>query len=164
MRGVYKKIYVWEPDKTNVATLKKNLGKLDNIVYVPCGMWDKETELMFLENGGTDARLVDEGCQFTVGTDLDIATRIKVNSIDNVCAGDKVTFIKMDIEGSELAALEGAVRVIKRDKPRLAICVYHKPEDLYEIPFWIKETVPEYKLYLRHHTNAIIETVLYATL
>ena len=90
--------------------------------------------------------------------------RIPVDSIDNVCSGDKVTFIKMDIEGSEMEALKGAENVIKRDKPRLAICIYHKPEDLYEIPFWVKETVPEYKLYIRHHSNLQNETVLYATL
>ena len=89
---------------------------------------------------------------------------VKVNSIDNVCAEDKVTFIKMDIEGSEIEALKGAVNVIKRDKPRLAICIYHKPEHLYEIPFLVKETVPEYKLYIRHHCDNCADTVLYATI
>ena len=162
--GGYKRIYAWEPDEANMATMKKKLNKLHDIVYVPCGMWDKKTELVFLTNGGTDARIPDANSQVTVGTDLDVATRIAVDSIDDVCAEDKVTFIKMDIEGSELAALRGAVNVIKRDRPRLAICVYHKLEDIYEIPFWIKETVPEYKLYIRHHTLTENETVLYATL
>lgn len=110
----------------------------------------------FLEEGTTGSKITDS-------TDA-ATTVIDVDSIDNVCSGDKVTFIKMDIEGSELEALRGAVNVIKRDKPRLAICIYHKPEDMYEIPFWIKETVPEYKLYIRHHTDGILETVLYATL
>ncbi len=164
--GGYKRIYAWEPDEANMATMKKKLKKLRDIVYVPCGMWDKETELMFIENGRSNSRIVDANCENLSAADVDsdVNTRIKVNSIDNVCAQDKVTFIKMDIEGSELAALEGAVNVIKRDKPRLAICIYHKPEDLYEIPFWIKETVPEYKLYIRHHTLTENETVLYATL
>ena len=72
--------------------------------------------------------------------------------------------IKMDIEGSELEALKGSKKVIQRDKPRLAICIYHKPEDMTEIPLYIKELVPEYKLYIRHHSNAGTETVLYAVM
>lgn len=51
--------------------------------------------------------------------------------------------------------------MVKRDTPRLAICIYHSLEDLYEIPFWIKETVPEYKLYIRHHSDNECETVVY---
>ena len=70
----------------------------------------------------------------------------------------------MDIEGSEQDALLGAAGIIRRDRPRLAICIYHKPEDLYEIPFLIKELVPEYRLYIRHHSDTYAETVLYATL
>lgn len=78
--------------------------------------------------------------------------------------GDKVTFIKMDVEGSELESLKGAKNTILRDKPKLAICIYHKPEDMVTIPLYIKELVPEYKLYVRHHSNSWAETVLYAVL
>lgn len=70
----------------------------------------------------------------------------------------------MDIEGSELEALKGAVHTIQRDKPKLAICIYHKPEDMTEIPLYIKSLVPEYKLYVRHHSNCCTETVLYAVM
>lgn len=70
--------------------------------------------------------------------------------------------IKMDVEGSELESLKGAKRTIQRDKPKLAICIYHKPEDMTEIPMFIKELVPEYRLYVRHHSNSDLETVLYA--
>ena len=68
----------------------------------------------------------------------------------------------MDVEGAELESLKGAQKVIQRDKPKLAICIYHKPEDMVEIPLYIKELIPEYKLYIRHHSNYIFETVLYA--
>lgn len=94
----------------------------------------------------------------------DAVTKIQVDTIDNLCGEEKVTLIKMDIEGSEQAALRGAVNVIKRDKPRLAICIYHTFEDLYEIPFMIKDMVPEYKIYIRHHAYSHCETVVYATL
>lgn len=74
----------------------------------------------------------------------------------------KVDFIKMDIEGSEEAALRGAAKTIRKFKPKLAICAYHKPNDLCVLPKLIKELVPEYKLYLDHFTVNFTETVLFA--
>ena len=68
----------------------------------------------------------------------------------------------MDIEGAELEALKGARNTILKDKPDLAICVYHKNEDIIEIPRYILELDPEYELYLRHYDLAEYETVLYA--
>lgn len=70
----------------------------------------------------------------------------------------------MDIEGAELEALEGCRNIIAHDKPKLAICLYHKAEHLWEIPFYIHQLVPEYKFYIRHHSKDFCETVLYATL
>lgn len=137
--------------------MKRTVKNLSNVVLVPYGLWSEKTVLSFRNDGSGIST-------FTNGDDDADVITVDVDSIDNVCSGDKVTFIKMDIEGSELEALKGAENVIRRDKPRLAICIYHKPEDLYEIPFWVKETVPEYKLYIRHHSARESETVLYATL
>lgn len=68
----------------------------------------------------------------------------------------------MDIEGSELNALRGATETIKRDRPTLTICVYHKAEDLITIPQFIKNLYSDYKFYLRKHTQiAETELVLY---
>lgn len=150
-KDYYKKIYAWEPDGRNRERLTKVCRGHKNIEIIPFGMWSKRTVLHFNDvNGGNS--FIDEN-----GT-----AELQVDSIDNLCAGEKVTFIKMDVEGSEAEALHGAEHVIRRDKPRLAICVYHKPEDLYEIPFLIREMVPEYKLYIRHHSFTPHETVLYA--
>ena len=68
------------------------------------------------------------------------------------------------IEGAELEALKGAKETIQRDKPKLAVCIYHRPEDMVEIPLYIKQLVPDYKLYIRHHSNTAGETVLYAVM
>ena len=73
-----------------------------------------------------------------------------------------VDFIKMDIEGYEQAALHGSKSILKEFKPRLAICAYHKPEDLWEIPLLIKSFNPGYKLYFEHHTSLFHEAVFYA--
>lgn len=86
-----------------------------------------------------------------------------MDSVDNVLQGNKATFIKMDIEGAELKALEGAADTIRRWKPLLAISLYHKPEDLLTIPQYIRSLNAEYTFYLRgHHPELAIELVLYA--
>ena len=121
-------------------------------------MWSGRSELHFDQKGQGGSMLLEND-----SADADDIESVVVDSIDNQCAQDRVTFVKMDVEGAEMEALKGAVNVIKRDHPKLAICIYHKPEDLYEIPFWIHEMFPEYKLYLRHHMYCIHETVIYAT-
>ena len=70
--------------------------------------------------------------------------------------------IKMDIEGAELDVLYGAKETIRRYKPLLAVCVYHKRDDLLTIPQYIKSIVPEYKLFLRAYERMATEVVLYA--
>lgn len=75
---------------------------------------------------------------------------------------DKISFIKLDIEGAELRSLQGAGRIILRNRPRLAVCLYHKKEDYWKISCYLKSLVPEYRLYIRHYSNYSAETVLYA--
>ena len=72
------------------------------------------------------------------------------------------TFIKMDIEGAEKEALMGAKEIIKRRKPKLAICAYHKPEDIYELPQTILGIRDDYRFVLRQHEYGCYDTVLYA--
>ena len=91
----------------------------------------------------------------------DSKNRVSITTIDEEVK-DNVTFIKMDIEGMELEALKGAEETIRRCKPKLAICAYHKKEDLIEIPQYIKSIRPDYKLYLRAHEPTLSELVLYA--
>lgn len=72
---------------------------------------------------------------------------------------DKGHFIT---EGAELEALRGASETIRKDNPRMAICIYHKPEDLYQIPGYLLSLVPEYRFKIRQYTSMNWETVLYA--
>jgi FkbM family methyltransferase len=76
--------------------------------------------------------------------------------------GRPITFVKMDIEGAELAALQGAAEIIAAARPKLAICTYHEPEHLWEIPLYLKQLNPAYKIFLRHHSALEYETVCYA--
>ena len=75
---------------------------------------------------------------------------------------DKITFIKMDVETFEIKALKGAKQIITQQKPKLCISAYHYLSDLWEVPRVIKEMVPEYKVYLRHHSPAVWDTDCYA--
>ena len=87
---------------------------------------------------------------------------IEVTDLDSVVKDEKVTFIKMDIEGAEEKALLGARHIITEQKPKLAICVYHKPEDIIELPALILEMRPDYKIAFRHYSLRGTETVMYA--
>ena len=89
---------------------------------------------------------------------------VKGVTLDEIIKDEKVTYIKLDVEGSELKALEGAKNTIKKNKPRLAICIYHKLEDILELPLYILDLVPEYKFYIRHYCSCMWETVLYAVI
>ena len=88
-------------------------------------------------------------------------TTVKITTIDSL--GIAPTFIKMDIEGHEIPALYGVKNTIIKHKPKLAISIYHKGSDLWEIPLLIKSWIPEYKMYIRHHSANFCDTVLYAT-
>lgn len=89
-------------------------------------------------------------------TTISIDDFVKENNVE------KIDFIKLDIEGAELKTLKGAIETIKKYKPNIAVCLYHKLSDLWEIPKFLKEILPEYDLYLDHFTTMQWETVLFA--
>jgi hypothetical protein len=78
------------------------------------------------------------------------------------CDGKSPTYIKFDIEGVEAKALRGMKRNVAAFHPRLAVSVYHKPADLWEIPLLLNRMFPFYRLFLRHYTDSLLETVCYA--
>ena len=90
-------------------------------------------------------------------------TIIKTEKIDNIIGEDTVTFINMDIEGSEYEALLGACETIRRCHPSLMISVYHKKDDFIKLPLLIKSMCEDYILYFRHYRKrSVNETVCYA--
>ena len=97
--------------------------------------------------------------------DVNRYKEVPVTTLDSELGGSRVSVVKMDIEGSELDALKGACGIIRSQHPKLAVCVYHKQEDLFAIIQYIHSFDTEqhsYKYYLRHHSDQITETVLYA--
>jgi len=86
---------------------------------------------------------------------------ISIVSLDEHLRGERITFLKADVEGMEMALLEGARETIVRHRPKLAICVYHYPCDILDIAGFIRSLVPDYRFAIRHHSPQLMETVLY---
>lgn len=145
----YKKILIFEPNKVNVERIKENLNGLSNIEVISKGLYNQNDILGFSMDGA--ASKIENYSE----------EKIIVESLDNYY-NEEITFIKLDIEGAELRALEGAKKIIKNNKPKLAIALYHLYDDLWEIPLFIKNIEPEYKLYIRHYGDKLYETILYA--
>ena len=152
----YKKIFGVEADPANFEKLKNFVKKnnYSNVEIFNCGVWNEKGVLSFNSNNDMSSAVSFDGSG---------ETSIAVDTIDNILNGEPATFIKMDIEGSELNALKGAAKTIKENKPVLAICVYHKAADLITIPQFIKSLHEDYKFYMRYHTIlGACELILYA--
>lgn len=147
-----KGIYAFEPDPISAKRCNEEAQKtgFKNYTIIEKGLYSTETKLHFNSLGNGCSAITEAG-----------ECTVEVAAIDTAIK-DKVTFIKMDIEGAELEALIGAQDTITQYKPKLAISVYHRKEDIIDIPLYIKKLVPEYKLFLRHYSNHAGETVLYA--
>ena len=87
---------------------------------------------------------------------------IRVVKLDDHLGGERITFLKADVEGMEMPLLRGAADSIRTFRPKLAICVYHYPTDMLMIYRYLQSLVPEYQFALRHHSPQFLETVLYA--
>lgn len=141
--------YAFEPDSANYAQLSLKADK--SIQTFNAGVFSKNTTLRFANTSNAISKVSDSG-----------ASIIEVLSIDAVLKGEKATFLKMDIEGSEIDALIGAKKTIKMYKPILAISVYHKFDDMFEIPELIQNMNVDYKYFLRHYMEDYADTILYA--
>ena len=133
---------------------KKDTNENWSKVYVfNSGVFDKKCTLRFDSGKEGSSSIIEDG------TDV-----IEVDMIDNIDECQNATFIKMDIEGSEPEAIMGAAELIKRNKPKLAICIYHSDEDMINIIGLVHKLVPDYKMFVRQHSIYETETVLYCTL
>ncbi len=148
-KGVFSYYYGFEPDKTNFVELKSYVDGLpldirNKISIYNKAVYDSEGGVNLYELQGPGSFVADIG-----------KTKAETVTIDKVIGGSKVSLIKMNIEGSELKALDGARGSIINDKPKLAIAGYHKTWDLWEIPLKILRIRGDYRFYLRSYMNHI---------
>lgn len=150
------KVYSLEPMPQSFSTLTKNIAvsEYKNIVPFQYAVDDSTGEAYFSEHTGAGSRKVDKSSLIVPKITID--DFVHNNNISNV------NFIKMDVEGGENSALKGARETISRFHPKLAICIYHRPDDFITIPKTILDINPNYCFYLKHNSNNFWETVLFA--
>ena len=151
-------VYVFDPLPRHCAIMRDQLlmnpALASRITIVPAGLADTANDVAPMP----DDDVINPAARVVAGT-------MPLTTIDETVARNgvaRVDFVKLDIEGSELGALRGAESAIRRDRPKLAISLYHRPEDFFSIPTWIASLNLGYKLYLDHYTIHQEETVLYA--
>ena len=151
----FKHIYSFEPDERNFKILSKFVSKLpqeikEKITPIKAGV-HHENATFYMQGEGLGATLSAE---------------ISEQKIDVAAISDAInhipTFIKMDVQTFETYALLGAMDDIISHKPKLAICIYHKFSDLWDIPLLLKLWIPDCKLFMRHYECTQEETVIYA--
>lgn len=151
------KVYSFEMDRSVIPLLYNNIERnhlTDIIKVVEKGLWNK-TMTMSFSDLPTEASIEDSNNTFSVTTLDDFVESHNIQ---------KINFIKMDIEGSELNALEGASKTISTQKPKLVICIYHKYYDIINILNYIHKLVPEYHLCLSQKDYHPLSTVVFCYL
>ena len=153
--GKFSAYYAFEPDPANFEKLKTAAASDPRIHPLKFGLSEKSGTLRFLSTSTVDAKFLRD--------DEAGGESLNVLSLDDFFATrPPPTLIKMDIEGSEASALNGAARTIKQHAPRLAISIYHYPTDLWELPLLMKNLNPDYRLSIRHYGKELADTVCYA--
>ena len=143
----YKGIHVFEPNPGNLEVAKAKLND-PRIHFVPAAVGDAEGTVRF-DRSGSSSRITRQG-----------AVEVRVEPLDKY-QDVPFTFLKMDIEGGEAAAISGARNVIRTHHPKMAISVYHRPGDFVDIPDQVLEIRDDYDISLRHYTEGFTETVMY---
>lgn len=150
--GRYGSIYALEPDRKNFKKLARFVDGMTHVYAYNAAAWCVDTELPFSAKAGR---------QSTISASSD--TLVSARSVDTILGRKAATIIKMDVEGYEREAIWGAANTIGRFSPKLMISLYHRNEDIFELPLLIKTINPEYRLFIRHQLYIPAwETNLYA--
>jgi len=162
--GVFNHIYAFEPCGPQMAALRHRRERLirewalneNNFTIVNAGLGQEDSfaNMNFANGSLTSTSLI-------TGNNNSQDSDVKVVSLDSFLGGKPVTFIKADIEGMEMAMLRGALNTITTNKPKMALCVYHKPDDLFNIAEFVLDIDKNYTFALRHHSSLLMETTLY---
>jgi FkbM family methyltransferase len=144
----YERVYFFEPIREYFEKAKYNLRFYNNIIFFNKGTYCADQNMKFMKNKSSS-------CVSNFGEEI-----VEVVKLDNVI-NQKITYMKMDVEGAEYDSLIGAEKLIRTYKPKLAICVYHNQKDFWRIPELILNYNTNYKVFLRHYTHGLLETVMY---
>lgn len=137
--GKYRRIFAMEPDTRNFRKLTKSTDGMERIDLFNAAAWSDDTALTFSDRSGRNSKLTEGG-----GVKLKQVAALRGDSLS-----ENATFIKMDVEGAERHALEGCARSLKNGS-KLICALYHRTEDIFDLPLLVHEINPDLKLYIRH--------------
>lgn len=139
----------FEPDRRNHKKLSEYAETVEDFKITPLKLaaWSDRATLYFDGSGNRNSSLIS-GAQMPVTKQPKIV-EAEADSLDNILDGERVDYIKYDVEGSEKEAILGSLKTIGAHRPALMISLYHRSEDLFELPLMIHERFPEYKFYIR---------------
>ena len=153
--GAFERIVAVEPDPVNCAALRERVPEWTRsgggTVQVEVAAVGAERGKLQFSATGTAGSKVGAG-----------AMTVDVAPLDEILDGIPPTYMKFDVEGAEHDALVGGARTIREAMPVMAICLYHRPEDLWDLPLLVRSIAPEYRFFVRRHSDERWETVLYA--
>ena len=144
-----KSAIAFEPDRRNHKKLSEYAESVEKFKITPLKLaaWSDRATLYFDGSGNRNSSLIS-GAQMLVTKQPKIV-ETEADSLDNILDGEGVDYIKYDVEGSEKEAILGSLKTIGAHRPALMISLYHRSEDLFELPLMIHERFPEYKFYIR---------------
>ena len=152
-------IYSFEADPKNYEKSKAALEPLGKCDLYPYGTADVNKKVYFAADAFETSCIISK--EAAEKRNFEGVTEIETVALDEVLAGKKITFIKMDIEGAEYEALLGARKLIVENRPRMAISVYHKYEDFVTLANLVLEMHPDYRISFRHYGFDDLETIMY---
>ena len=135
-------VHAFEPSADNFAIMQKNLENRQDTFLHKLALSDMPSEAVFTAAGpffrlsGQDDKVGAESIECAV-----------LDNLDLLIEGRPI--LKLDVEGMEMKALRGAENFIRQYRPILVVCVYHRDDDIAEIPHYVKSLIPDYKSYLR---------------
>ncbi|MFL6231266.1 MAG: FkbM family methyltransferase [Pyrinomonadaceae bacterium] len=156
--GRFREIYAFEPDAANYRRLREYVAALDagvsrRLHVFHAGVGRRRERLSFNATGDTGASFGGAG-----GIEVDV---LPIQDVVATGAGESV-YVKYDVEGAELEALEGTRGLIARARAALAVSVYHKPGDLWELPLYLASLGAGYSLYFRTQGADGMDAICYA--
>jgi FkbM family methyltransferase len=147
--NAYRKIYYFEPSPEMLTASRRNLADLRDVLFLQKGLFNRNDRLTFDASAGAASSISAAG-----------RSQIEVVRLDDEI-GEKVTFLKLDVEGAEFEALQGAEEHIRSAPPTMAVCVYHDQPDFWRVPTTVLQFSDRYDVYLRHYTQGVYETVMF---
>ncbi|MBQ8409199.1 MAG: FkbM family methyltransferase [Clostridia bacterium] len=138
----------FEPDRRNHKKLAEYAEGVEQFMITPLKLaaWSERAILQFDGSGNRNSTLVSDGIAVNKPAKI---VEVEADSLDNILGGEPVDYIKFDVEGSEREAILGSLQTIETYRPALMVSLYHRSEDIFELPLMIHERFPDYKFYIR---------------